>query len=184
MLGQTGIKRGQQDSNYSMGIRPILVLTTACAALFGISFAVGGVFKKDDGRAPAPSVRSAFPVTIDESRLALGRAAGLPDLRRPPRPAEPGDAPAPVAQSQASAAAPAPGPEPSIAPPPSSEPTAPPPASPTPVEQQTPVTPSPPQSSTPDNTSSRPAPDAAPSQPSPSPDPYASGGSQFYDDGG
>jgi hypothetical protein len=164
-----------------MGIRPILVLTTACAALFGISFAVGGVFNDDGEPAEAPSAKSALPVTTDEPTLALGRAAGLPDLRTPPKPPEPTHEAAPVIQPQAATAVAAPAPEPTVAPAPSYEPT-PPPAPPAPVQEQTPVTPSPPQSSTPDNSSSSPSPDGAPSQPSPSPDPYASGGSRFYDD--
>lgn len=166
-----------------MGIRPILMLLAACAALFGISFAVGGLLQQDEDRAEPTSARSTPRATIEEPTLALGRAAGLPDLRRKPRKApEPTYAAAAAAPSPA-AAPPTRAPERSVEPGPTVE-SAPTPAAPAPVEQQAPAAPTQPQSSAPDNTPTRPAPDAAPSQPSPSPDPYASGGSGFYDDGG
>jgi hypothetical protein len=160
-----------------MGIRPILLLLMACAALFGISFAVGGLLKQGEEGVTPTSAKSTSPEIAEEPPLAIGRAAGLPDLRsRPRKPDEPGYAAATVAPSPPSAA-PAPAQEASAEPAPSTEPAA-------PVEQQAPVTPPPPRSSAPDSPPAGPAPDAAPSQPSPSPDPYASGGSGFYDDGG
>ncbi|HEY6778849.1 MAG TPA: hypothetical protein VI122_20270 [Thermoleophilaceae bacterium] len=160
-----------------MSIRPILLLLMACAALFGISFAVGGLLKQGEEGVTPTSAKSTSPEIAEEPPLAIGRAAGLPDLRsRPRKPDEPGYAAATVAPSPPSAA-PAPAQEASAEPAPSTEPAA-------PVEQQAPVTPPPPRSSAPDSPPAGPAPDAAPSQPSPSPDPYASGGSGFYDDGG
>lgn len=183
IVGVKGIKHSLQDSNYSMRIRPILVLLAACAGLFGISFAVGELLQRDEAPVKPTSSRSTSPPTTEERTLALGQAPGLPDLRRKPRkPAERTYAAATVAAPPATAA-PAPAQEPSVEPAPSAEPT-PTPAAPAPVQQQAPATPTQPQSSTPDNPRTRPAPDAAPSQPSPSPDPYASGGSQYYDDGG
>jgi hypothetical protein len=164
-----------------MGIRPILLLLMACAALFGISFAVGGLLKQGEEGVTPTSAKSTSPEIAEEPPLAIGRAAGLPDLRsRPRKPDEPGYAAATVAPSPPSAA-PAPAQEATAEPAPSTEPT---PAPAAPVEQQAPVTPPPPRSSAPDSPPAGPAPDAAPSQPSPSPDPYASGGSGFYDDGG
>jgi outer membrane biosynthesis protein TonB len=168
-----------------MGIRPILMLLAACAALFGMSFAFAGSLRQDEDRGEPTSATTSSPAGTGAPTLALGRAPGLPDLRRTPRkPAEPTYAAAPVEPRQA-AAAPAPASEPSTEPAPSEEPApAPTPVAPAPVEQQAPVTNTQPRSSAPDSAPSTPAPDAAPSQPSPSPDPYASGGSQFYDDGG
>jgi cytoskeletal protein RodZ len=185
IVGVKGIKHSLQDSNYSMGIRPILVLLAACAGLFGISFAVGELLQRDEAPVKPTSSRSTSPPTTEERTLALGQAPGLPDLRRKPRkPAERTYAASAVAAPPA-AAAPPPAHEASVESTPSAEPTpTPTPAAPAPVQQQAPATPTQPQSSTPDNPRTRPAPDAAPSQPSPSPDPYASGGSQYYDDGG
>jgi len=166
-----------------MRIRPILVLLAACAGLFGISFAVGELLQRDEASVKPTSSRSTSPPTTEERTLALGQAPGLPDLRRKPRKQAERTYEGATVAAPPAAAAPAPAQEPSVEPAPSAEPT-PTPAAPAPVQQQAPVTPTQPQSSTPDNPRTRPAPDAAPSQPSPSPDPYASGGSQYYDDGG
>jgi hypothetical protein len=176
-----------------MGTRPILALLATCVALFGISFAVGALLQRDEDRTKPTSARSPSPVAIEEPTLALGQVGGLPDLRRKPRKQARTDAAASVAPSPA-AAAQGPASAPSVEPAPSGEsapsaepapaPAAPAPVQQAPVQQQAPVTTTQPRSSTPNGAPSSPAPDAAPSQPSPSPDPYASGGSTFYDDGG
>jgi hypothetical protein len=167
-----------------MTLRRTLPAVAACAALFGVSFAAGNAFLDDEDSPRArptphsPPVESAPPAVRPRLARALGRAAGLPGLRTPPRPAKRAStqprlpAPPPAADSPVDTA----------------------PAEPSPVAETQPVVvqappqqasppapPAPTRSSPP--SSSPPGPDAAPSAPSPAPDPAPSGGAEYEPDG-
>jgi hypothetical protein len=170
-----------------MTISRTLTVAAACSVVFGASFAAGQAILDDaDGTQERPA-RSAPPVDAAPSsdpsglELALGRAAGLPGLRIPHRPAKESPAPA-----LAPAVPPAGAPQP--APPTSSTPSAPGLVSETPpVSTPAPRLPSPPRTQTPPVTSPRtrsaaPGPDAAPRPPQPSADPAPSGGAPYDGD--
>jgi hypothetical protein len=161
-----------------------IMVAVACSAVFGGSYAVGQAILDDADDTQERPTRSAPPVDShppsDDSRLevALGRAADLPGLRTPSRPAKESSvwAPGPAAPP---GSAPQPVPPTPAAPAPDSQPQ--------PVNTPTPRAPSPPPARTPEVASPRPrpaapAPDAPPSPPRPSPDPAPSGGAPYADD--
>jgi hypothetical protein len=169
-----------------MTISRTLTVAAACFAVFGASFAAGqGILDDADGTQQRPT-RSAPPVDSEPPsdysglELALGRAAGLPRLRIPQRPAKESPAPA------LAPAVPPTGAPPPVPPTPSTQP-APGPVSESPVSTPAPRRPSPPRVQTPPVTSPRtrsaaPGPDAAPRPPQPSADPAPSGGALYNDD--
>jgi hypothetical protein len=170
-----------------MTIGRTLTVAAACSVVFGASFAAGQAILDDpDGTQErptrsAPPVDSAPPSDRARLELALGRAAGLPGLRIPQRPAKESPAPAP-----APAVPPANAPQP--APPAASTPSAQGLGSETPpVNTSAPRPPSLQREQTPPVTSPRtrsaaPGPDAAPRPPQPSADPAPSGGALYDDD--
>ena len=89
-----------------MNLRRTLLVAAACAALFGASFAAGNALLDDDNGPAArptgysPPAESAARAARPRPAPALGRAANLPGLRTPPRPANPPSEPA-TAQADA-----------------------------------------------------------------------------------
>jgi hypothetical protein len=83
-----------------MTVSRTLMVAAACSAVFGASFAAGQAILDDADDTQARPTRSAPPgdsaPPSDPSglELALGRAAGLPGLRTPKRPATESPAPA------------------------------------------------------------------------------------------
>jgi hypothetical protein len=172
-----------------MTLRRTLPVAAACGALFGASFAAGNaILDGEDSPAARPShqsppAESSSPADRPRLALALGRAAGLPGLRTPPRRATrtpvtnsaattppPSGAPADVAPTEVAPAAPSPAAE--------TQPV----TVHTPTQAPSPPTPPPPTESSPPSRSA-PGPDAAPSAPSPSPDPAPNGGAGYEADG-
>jgi hypothetical protein len=170
-----------------MTISRTLTVAAACFAVFGASFLAGQAILDDaDGtqqrptRSPPP-VDSAPPSDYSGLELALGRAADLPGLRMPRRPAKesPARAPAPAVPPAGAPQPVPPSPSTQSAPAPFSE-------SP-PMSTPAPRPPSPPRAQTPPVTSPRtrsaaPGPDAAPKPPQPSADPAPSGGAPYDGD--
>jgi hypothetical protein len=168
-----------------MTLRRTLLVTAACAALFGVSFVAGNALLDDEDGPRARPARNAPPTDTGQPAvrrqlaLALGRAAGLPGLRTPPRPAKKSPARgggAPPAQPVA-AAPPASGTSPAPSPVLETQPVATPAP---PSNSAPPAAPGPTKSSPP--TSAAPRPDAAPREPQPTADPAPSGGASYEPD--
>jgi hypothetical protein len=90
-----------------MTIRPLLAVVTACAVLFGASYAAARLTNDGDVGRAQPSETAPAPTAPAGRELALSRSATLPALRKPPKPAprpvssvpDQGPAPAPLSPS-------------------------------------------------------------------------------------
>jgi len=154
---------------------PVIAVVLACVALFVGAFAVADLTRKDDGPAPERKAATEPAPAASPKRLALDRAASLPELRRPTRKrTKEASGPPPVEETQSS---PAPEePAPASAPPASSAPPAPAPAAPAPAAPPAPAPAAPPAPQVTPSAPSTPAPDPPPSGAAPAPDPAPSGG--------